>query len=100
MEGPTIDDSEGLRRACNTQEGLYDFGESTYIAETFSLEDVADWPKLPSGRVHRTKRYKDAAFHLDMKDKKPKRLVGHSLGAAVAQRLGEDMGIEVRGSSI
>ena len=59
MEQPTIDDSEGLRRAYMRDDGLYDFGDTLYIAGTKSLEDVSNWPLLPSGRVHKTQRYKD-----------------------------------------
>ena len=96
MIGPTIDDSEGLRRAYAREDGLYDFGDSLYIAGTKSLEDVSNWPLLPSGRVHHTRRYKDTMEHLEAMQKKPKRLVGHSYGASVAQAIAEDLGLEAR----
>ena len=96
MNQPSIDDSEGLRRAYEREDGLYDFGGALYIAGTKDPIDVAEWYKLPAGKVNRTKRYKDALFHLKMMDKPPQRLVGHSLGASVAQSLGEDWGTEVR----
>ena len=37
-----MSDAEGLRRAYNTDKGLYTFGDRMYIAGTKSLGDVAD----------------------------------------------------------
>ena len=82
MEQSTIDDSEGLRRACEREDGLYDFGDALYIAGTQSLDDVASWPLLPS--VRKTRRYKDTMNHINAMNKKPKRLIGHSYGASVS----------------
>ena len=96
MNEPTIDDSEGLRRAYEREDGLYDCGDALYIAGTKSLEDVSNWPLLPSGRVHNTRRYKDTMRHIEAMEKKPKRLIGHSYGASVSQAIAEDLGLEAR----
>ena len=67
-----------------------------YVAGAKSLDDVANWPLLPSGRVHKARRYKDAVEHINALGRKPKRLIGHSYGASVSQAIGEDLGLEVR----
>ena len=96
MNEPTIDDSEGLRRAYERDDGLYDFGDALYIAGTKSLDDVANWPSMPIGRITKTRRYQDALRHISQMEKKPKRLIGHSYGASVSQALAERMGVEGR----
>ena len=96
MDQPTIDDSEGLRRAYEQDDGLYGYGGALYIAGTKSLEDVSNWPLLPSGRVRKTQRYKDTMKHINQMKRKPKRLIGHSYGASVSQAIAEEMGMEAR----
>ena len=96
MEQPTIDDSEGLRRAYEQDDGLYGYGDALYIAGTKSLGDISNWPLLPSDRVRKTQPYKDTMSHINAMDKKPKRLVGQSYGASVSQAIAEELGMEAR----
>ena len=96
MDQPTVTDSEGLRRAYEEDDGLYDYGDALYIAGTKSLDDVLNWPKLPSGRIRSTRRYLDTMKHIKAMDKKPKRLIGHSYGASVSQAIAEELGMEAR----
>ncbi len=98
MQGDNITDSEGLRRAYNAPSGIYDIGGVVYISGTRNLFDIShDWIKLPQGHVNRTKKYQDATSYIsELPGGKPKRLVGHSLGASVAQAIGERFDIETR----
>ena len=53
--------------------------------------------KLPQGKVNQTRKYQDALdFISSLPGGKPKRLVGHSLGASAAQAIGERLGVETR----
>ena len=95
----SITDSEGLARAYDDPLGLYfhEPDESLYLAGTKSVEDIArDWVRLPLGRVSTTKRYKDAEYLISQMEQKPKRIIGHSLGASAAQELAERLGVEGR----
>ena len=95
----SITDTEGLARAYHDPLGLYfhEADESLYLAGTKSVEDIArDWVRLPTGRVSTTKRYKDAKYLISQLEHKPKRIIGHSLGASAAQELAEKMGVEGR----
>lgn len=64
-----------------------------YVAGTSSMQDAWDDLKLPLGLVHRTLRYRQAKGVYDQAQGGVKRVVGHSLGAAVANRLQQDFGL-------
>jgi hypothetical protein len=95
-EREPITDSEGLRRAYESDSKIYVYGDAVYIAGTSSMKDVSEWPLLPRGRVTDTTRFKEALKVLEGLKTRPKLLVGHSLGASVAQSLGELTGIDTR----
>ena len=93
-----ISDSEGLRRAYENPDGFYEIDGAVYISGTRNMEDIRhDWIKLPQGKVNQTKKYQDALdFISSLPGGKPKRIIGHSLGAQVAQSLAERWGVEGR----
>ena len=94
----SITDSEGLRCAYEADSGFYNVGDTVYISGTRTMEDIAhDWIKLPQKKINQTKKYQDALdFISELPGGKPKRFVGHSLGASVAQALGERFKVEAR----
>ena len=98
MSTDNITDSEGLRRAYGADSGLFHIGDALYISGTRMMEDIShDWMKLPQGKMNQTKKYQDAmAFISGLPGGKPKRIIGHSLGASVAQSLAERWGVEGR----
>jgi pimeloyl-ACP methyl ester carboxylesterase len=95
----SITDEQGLRMAYNSDTNLYFHkpSQALYIAGTKDMRDVSEWPLLPMHLVHRTTRYKEAVEHLARQDRKPARIIGHSLGSAVGQRIASDLNVEFRG---
>ena len=94
MSMNNITDSKGLRGAYEADNGFYQIGDTVYISGTRNMEDIShDWIKLPQGKANQTKKYQDAMdFIASLPGGKPKRIVGHSLGASVAQALAERWG--------
>ena len=93
-----ITDSEGIRRAYEADSGFYSIGDTLHISGTRTLDDIKhDWMKLPQGKGNQTNKYQDAMdFISKVPGGKPKRIIGHSLGATVAQSLAERWGVEGR----
>jgi len=88
-------DEEGLRRAYNTDKGLYTFGNRMYIAGTKSFGDVKDDVfRIPVwGDSRNIQRYQDARDEL-MKHPEVTQLSGHSLGGSVALELQKNKHIQ------
>lgn len=83
-------DVQGLDEAYHTPNGLFVHGNTLYIAGTKTAQDVYDDFKLPFHMVERTKRYRDALHLINTREDTTRPIhavVGHSLGAAVAQSL-------------
>lgn len=88
----TASEVDALSEAYRSESGVVVKGTTAYIAGTRSFSDVAEWPALPwTGRW--TTRYAQARRVIPST---VKRFVGHSLGAAVAKSLAEDL----RGTSV
>ena len=84
MEAPTgIEDRVGLERAYAAEVGLYDVGDTLFIAGTRDLHDWYDDMKIPFQATNKAWRAREASMVLD-KNPKLTRVVGHSLGGAVA----------------
>ena len=81
-----MDDKTGLDEAYNTDEGTFTKGDTLYIAGTKSFGDVLDDLAIPLGMTNTTARHRDAALVLSA-NPRIKRVVGHSLGGAVALQL-------------
>ena len=79
-------DRVGLDRAYADPRTVYMEGDSMYVAGTSSLGDVVDDLALPFGLTKGTQRYIDAERVLQS-NPKIRRVVGHSLGAAVSLEL-------------
>ena len=82
-------DRQGLDRAYARQDGVFVSGETEYIAGTKSFGDVIDDAAIPLGMTARTTRYRDASRTL-VANPKIRRVIGHSLGGAVALQLQKD----------
>jgi len=82
-------DRQGLDRAYARQDGVFVSGETEYIAGTKSFGDVIDDAAIPLGMTDRTTRYRDASRTL-VANPKIRRVIGHSLGGAVALQLQKD----------
>ena len=81
---------EGLDRACATPEGVYVGGDAEYIAGTKSFGDAVDDLSIPFGVTRGTARYESAVRTLAA-NPKIRRVIGHSLGGAVALQLQKDI---------
>ena len=81
-----MDDEAGLDQAYQTTEGTYTKGDTLYIAGTKSFGDVLDDIAIPLGLTNTTARHRDAALVLNA-NPRIRRVVGHSLGGAVALQL-------------
>ena len=79
----TMADRVGLDRAYADPHKVFMTGDSLYIAGTSSFRDVLDDVLLPFGMTKSTVRYGDATRVLQA-NPKIRRVVGHSLGGAVA----------------
>ena len=85
-----MQDREGLDRAYATPEGIFTDGDTEYIAGTKSFGDAVDDLSIPLGMTRGTARYESAARTLAA-NPKIRRVIGHSLGGAVALQLQKDI---------
>ena len=85
-----MQDREGLDRAYATPEGIFTDGATEYIAGTKSFGDAVDDLSIPFGMTRGTARYESAARTLAA-NPQIRRVVGHSLGGAVALQLQKDL---------
>ena len=76
----------GLDKAYNLDSGSYVFGDTLFVAGTKSLRDVWDDLKIPFGLTSWSDRYQQADRVLQASPQ-VRRVVGHSLGGAVALEL-------------
>ena len=83
-----MEDRQGLERAYADQHSTYVAGDTLYIAGTKfqGFQNVWDDLKIPFGMTNRSQRYEDASRVLKAMPQ-IKRVVGHSLGGAVALEL-------------
>ena len=90
-----LEDRQGLKNAYSSPSGLYKTGKTLYISGTtgkdgsITRDILDDLIHLPSRSAERTEKYKDA---IKMLEQSPEitRLVGHSLGSAVANTLDQN----------
>ena len=82
-----IRDAEGLDIAYRQKNGLYNYGNTLYIAGTKSLGDAFDVLKIPFHATRYIKRYRDAEKYIANPTKDISHVVGHSLGSAVSLEL-------------
>lgn len=82
----SLTDKQGLDIAYGREDGVYKHGHTIYVAGTKSLRDVAIDLTLPVGGADRTARYERAMVLAN--DPQVHRIVGHSLGGAVAIAVG------------
>ena len=90
-----LEDRQGLKNAYDSPSGLYKTGKTLYISGTtgkdgsITRDILDDLIHLPSRGAERTEKYKDA---IKMLEQSPEitRLVGHSLGSAVANTLDQN----------
>ena len=80
-----ISDQEGLNKSYNTADGLYeDTNTNTlFIAWARNLNDVLEWPKIPTFRTKDFVIYCRAKKYLD-EHPNITNLVGHSYGGSAA----------------
>ena len=81
-----MENRQGLAEAYKIDSGTYVAGDSLYLAGTKSARDVWDDLKIPFGMTSRSQRYEDANRVLKA-NPQIRRIVGHSLGGAVALEL-------------
>ena len=81
-----MEDREGLDKAYALDSGVLPVGDTLYVAGTKSLRDVWDDLNIPLGLTSLSHRYGEAGRVLDASPQ-IKRVVGHSLGGAVALAL-------------
>ena len=81
-----MEDREGRKSAYALDSGVYTAGDTLFVAGTKSLRDAWDDLKIPFGQTGRSQRYEDASRTLKAMPQ-IKRVVGHSLGGAVALEL-------------
>ena len=89
-----LEDRAGLKNAYDSPSGLYKTGKTLYISGTtgkdgsITRDILDDLIHLPSRSAENTEKYKDA---IKMLNKSPEitRLVSHSLGSAVVNRINE-----------
>ena len=89
-----LEDRQGLKNAYDSPSGLYKTGKTLYISGTtgkdgsITRDILDDLIHLPSRSAENTEKYKDA---IKMLEKNPQvtRLVSHSLGSAVVNRINE-----------
>ena len=81
-----LSDAEGLQKAYSEDTGVWTEGSTMYVAGTKSAGDVWGDLKIPLGLTSWSQRYKDAERTLQAMTQ-VSRVVGHSLGGAVALEL-------------
>ena len=90
-----LEDRQGLKNAYDSPSGLYKVNKTLYISGTtgkngsITRDILDDLIHLPSRNAENTEKYKDA---IKMLEQSPEitRLVGHSLGSAVANTLDQN----------
>ena len=90
-----LEDRQGLKNAYDSPSGLYKTGKTLFISGTtgkdgsITRDIIDDLIHLPTRSAERTEKYKDA---IKMLEQSPEitRLVGHSLGSAVANTLDQN----------
>ena len=90
-----LEDRQGLKNAYDSPSGLYKTGKTLYISGTtgkdgsITRDIIDDLIHLPTRNAENTEKYKDA---IKMLEQSPEitRLVGHSLGSAVANTLDQN----------
>ena len=84
-----ISDEEGLKRAYETRDGLYQHYKSFFIAGTKDFpQDHIDDLKLPfDDTLNKTERGRDADMHYRSHNSEIDTVIGHSLGASVGLAL-------------
>ena len=90
-----LEDRQGLKNAYDSPSGLYKTGKTLFISGTtgkdgsITRDILDDLIHLPSRSAGNTEKYKDA---IKMLEQSPEitRLVGHSLGSAVANTLNQN----------
>ena len=92
-DGHHYTDQQGTEIAYSLPSRVMVAGNTMYIAGTSFASDVADWPKIPRGQIRNSNRWHTATSILD-KHPEVTRLVGHSLGATVAEALAADRGLQ------
>ena len=86
-----ISDQEGLNKAYNTEDGLYeDTNTNTlFIAGTRNLKDVSQWGKIPRFKTKESDIYNRAKKYLEDHPNLTN-LVGHSYGGSAALQFQKD----------
>jgi pimeloyl-ACP methyl ester carboxylesterase len=84
-----MEDRVGLDKAYNLDSGSYVSGDTLFVAGTKSLRDVWDDLKIPFGLTSWSDRYQQADRVLEASPQ-VRRVVGHSLGGAVALELAQN----------
>jgi hypothetical protein len=93
LETSSLTDADGLQKAYSQDNGVWTEGNTMYVAGTKSAQDVWDDVKIPFGLTSWSQRYKDAERTVNAMPQ-VKRVVGHSLGGAVALELQKNKGKE------
>ena len=94
MEG-AVNDKDGLDRAYASANKTFVAGDTLYVAGTSNLRDVMDDTLIPLGQTRHSQRYGQAERTLKAMPQ-VRRVIGHSLGGAVALQLAKDHGLESR----
>ena len=84
-----MEDRAGLDKAYSLESGSYPVGDTLFVAGTKSLQDVWDDIKIPFGLTSFSDRYQQADRVLEA-NPQIRRVVGHSLGGAVALELAQN----------
>ena len=90
-----IEDRQGLTSAYRSPSGIYRTGNTLYISGTggkdgdFEKDWIDNFTKLPFRNAHNTQKYKDVMEALK-KNPDVSRLVSHSLGSAVVNKINEE----------
>ena len=90
-----IEDRQGLTNAYRSPSGIYRTGNTLYISGTggkdgdWERDWIDNFTKLPFRNAHNTQKYKDVMQALK-KNPDVKRLVSHSLGSAVVNKINEE----------
>ena len=90
-----IEDRQGLTNAYRSPSGIYRTGNTLYISGTggkdgdFEKDWIDNFTKLPFRNAHNTQKYKDVMEALE-KNPDVSRLVSHSLGLAVVNKINEE----------
>ena len=92
-----VEDRRGLYNAYDSPSGLYKTGHTLYISGTggkdgsINRDIMDDLLLLPTRNAHHTEKYHDAMKELK-KSPEINRIVGHSLGSAVVNKINEEQG--------